>query len=80
MISPFFFRPREKGARDGVDEAESPLIRCAAQSAEILLVGIPHTFSVYDSKNVSKSLRPKRLTTQSSKLRSGRMGINWALK
>ena len=54
------------------------LIRCAAQSAVIVRVDIPHTFSVYDLKNVSKSSRPNRFTTQSSTLRSGLIGTIFA--
>jgi hypothetical protein len=56
-----------------------PLIRCAAHSAEIAEVGRPQTFSVYVLKKISKSRRPKRLTTQSSKLASGRIGRSRAL-
>ena len=56
------------------------LIRCAAHSAVIVLVGMPQTFSVYDLKKISNRTRPKRLTTQSSKLRSGWIGASWALR
>lgn len=34
----------------------------------------PHTFSVYDLKNVAYSSRPKRLMKKSSSVRSGRIG------
>ena len=39
---------------------------------------MPQTFSVYDLKKISKSSRPKRLTTQSSTLRSGLIGASLA--
>ncbi len=50
------------------------MILCAAQSAEISEQGIPHTFSVYVLKKISNRSRPKRLTTQSSRLLSGWIG------
>src|SRR6516164_217788 len=53
---------------------ESPLIRWAAQSAEISLQFMPQTFSVYVLKKMSKSRLPKRLVTQSSKLLGLRTG------
>ena len=43
----------------------SPLIRCAAQSAEISSHGIPHTFSVYVLKKMLKSCSPNWLIVQS---------------
>src|SRR5438445_11974904 len=55
-----------KNAALAAEKNESPLIRCAAHSARISVVGTPHTFSVYDLKKSSKSRRPKRFETQSS--------------
>ena len=55
-----------KNAAFAAEKNESPLMRCAAHSALISDVGTPHTFSVYDLKKSSKSLRPNRFDTQSS--------------
>src|SRR3954449_9057380 len=55
-----------KKAAFAAEKNERPLMRCAAHSARISLVGTPHTFSVYDLKKSSKSRRPKRFETQSS--------------
>ncbi len=45
MTSPRGLR-RGKSARSAADESDRPLILCAAQSAEISLQDMPHTFSV----------------------------------
>ena len=55
-----------KNAALAAEKNERPLIRCAAHSARISVVGTPQTFSVYDLKKSSKSRRPKRFETQSS--------------
>jgi len=46
--------------------SDNPLIRWAAQSAEISLQLIPQTFSVYVLKKIPNSRRPNWLETQSS--------------
>jgi hypothetical protein len=61
-------------------QRSSPLIRCEAQSALISSQEMPHTFSVYDLKNMSKSRLPNRFVTHCRKLVSGRMGNSRALK
>ena len=78
MIAASFDRKRPKRAEVTARTRSRSLIRCAAQSAEMVEVGMPQTFSVYDLKKVSKSTRPKRLTTQSSTLRSGLIGASFA--
>ena len=55
-----------KNAAFAAEKNERPLIRCAAHSARISVVGTPQTFSVYDLKKSSKSRRPNRFETQSS--------------
>ena len=55
-----------KNAALAAEKNDSPLMRWAAHSARISDVGTPHTFSVYDLKNSSKSRRPNRFDTQSS--------------
>src|ERR1017187_4661848 len=55
-----------KNAAFAAEKNERPLIRCAAHSARISVVGTPQTFSVYDLKKSSKRRRPKRFETQSS--------------
>ena len=55
-----------KNAAFAAEKNERPLIRCAAHSARISVVGTPQTFSVYDLKKSSNSRRPKRFDTQSS--------------
>src|SRR3954451_11930068 len=64
MTSPLF-RPGSM-ALAIADESESPLMRWAAQSAEMSLVLIPQTFSVYVLKKIWKRRRPNWFTTQSS--------------
>src|ERR1700751_842711 len=56
-----------------------PLMRCAAHSERISVVGTPHTFSVYDLKKSSNRRRPKRLTTHVSKESSVDLGVSAAL-
>src|SRR5579864_1756581 len=53
---------------------ERPLMRCAPHSALICLQDTPHTFSVYDLKNVRYNSRPKRLMKKSSRLFSFLIG------
>src|SRR5712672_2190236 len=77
MTSPRGLR-RGTSARRAADTSESPLILCAAQSAEISLQDIPQTFSVYVLKKISKSLLPNWATTQSSKLRGDLRGTRRA--
>ena len=56
------------------------LIRCAAQSAEIVVRRhAPDLLGVGLEEDLEEP-RPKRLTTQSSKLRSGLIGRAWALR
>src|ERR1700750_796142 len=55
-----------KNAAFAAEKNESPLMRCAAHSARISVVGTPQSFSVYDLKKSSNSLVPKRFDTQSS--------------
>src|SRR6476646_2080065 len=57
---------------------DKPLIRCAAQSAEISRQLIPQTFSVYLLKKVLKRRLPNWLLTQSSKFRGSRTGMRRA--
>ena len=58
----------------------SCLMRWAAQSAEISEHFIPHTFSVYVSKNIENNLRPKLLHTHCSKLSGFLIGKARALR
>ncbi len=55
-----------KNAALAAEKNERPLIRCAAHSARISVVGTPQSFSVYDLKKSSNSRLPKRFDTQSS--------------
>src|SRR5262249_43547009 len=54
--------------------SDRPLMRWAAQSAEISLQLMPHTFSVYVLKKMLKRRLPNWLVTQSWKLAGLRMG------
>src|SRR5258708_11216705 len=56
----------------------SPLIRCAAQSAEISLQLMPQTFSVYVLKKVRNNRSPNSFTTQSSNDFGFRTGLKRA--
>jgi hypothetical protein len=56
------------------DASESPLILCAAQSAEISLQLIPQTFSVYVLKNIRYRRAPNLFVTHSSKFFGSRIG------
>src|SRR5215831_8588512 len=67
-----------KNAALAAEKNDSPLIRCAAHSARISLVGTPHTFSVYDLKKSSNRRRPKRFDTQSSSESSRLLRFNAA--
>jgi len=60
------------------EASERPLIRCAAQSAEISLQLMPQTFSVYVLKKIWNKRRPNWLLTQSSKLRGSLTGASRA--
>src|SRR5439155_5199038 len=74
-MSVFTLLPRlPKNAARAAEVNESPLIRCAAHSARISLVGTPQTFSVYVLKKSSNKRRPKRFETQSSSESSRRFG------
>ena len=53
-------------------QSEKFLIRCAAQSERISVPGMPHSFSVYDSKNALYRRCPKRAVTHSSKVSASR--------
>src|SRR5215467_7354401 len=55
-----------KNAAFAAEKNESPLMRCAAHSARISVVGTPHSFSVYDLKKSSNRRLPNRFDTQSS--------------
>src|SRR5262245_26128763 len=63
--------PRGSELRRALDMAlhrSRPLIRCAAQSAEISSQLMPHTFSVYVLKKIENRRSPNWLATQSWKL------------
>src|SRR5204862_2074120 len=57
---------------------DNPLIRCAAQSAEISRQLIPQTFSVLLLKKILKRRLPNWLLTQSSKLQGSHTGMRHA--
>jgi hypothetical protein len=57
---------------------DRPLMRCAAQSERISVVGTPQSFSVYDLKNWLNSQRPKRFDTHCSKVSSRPFGLSRA--
>ncbi len=78
IVSPSDVFFEEKSALLTAPSSESPLILCAAQSAEISLHGMPHTFSVYVLKKMRYRRSPNRLRTQSSNERSGLRGNNRA--
>src|ERR1700721_1142979 len=69
MISPLFFGFGFHSAFRIAVDSDRPLMRWAAQSAEMSLQLMPHTFSVYVLKKMLKSREPNLFVTHSSKLR-----------
>src|SRR5438046_6004514 len=79
-MSVFTLLPRlPKNAARAAELKDNPLIRCAAHSARISVVGTPQTFSVYVLKKSSNRRLPKRFDTQSSSDSSCRFGESAAL-
>src|SRR5258708_888375 len=74
MTSPLFLGLGFQMALRMAVLSDSPLMRCAAQSAEICLQLMPHTFSVYVLKKMLNSRAPNWFVTQSSKLRGSLLG------
>src|SRR5947199_1488924 len=80
MTAPLFFGFGFQMALSMAVESDSPLIRWAAQSAEISLQLMPHTFSVYVLKKILKSRLPNLLLTHSSKFFGFATGKQRALR
>src|SRR5947199_8820894 len=68
MTAPLFFGFGFQMALSMAVFSDSPLMRWAAQSAEISLQLMPQTFSVYVLKKMLNSRLPNGLVIQSSKL------------